>query len=229
MQGQESASLKSYSGQRAQITDCKYCGDSHSMGNCKAYGKTCSKYHKRNHFAKVCMSSPQESQQHSTKRKTWKEKQDVHHLENNRGDGDIPEDLSSDESLYVVNSTQGKHKYFSDVLVESSDAEATTIKFQLDTGATCSTLTFSDYQKLTHKKPEQSQIELKLYDKTVIKPVGQVRLQCTPNGVTMKVHFQIVEDAPISLIRQSMQSPKARGIQQRLCPPRYVHEEIVTH
>ena len=85
------------------------------------------------------------SHQHSTKRKTGKEK----HLENNWGDGDIPEDLGSDESLYVVNSTQGKRKYFSDVLVESSDAEATTIKFQLDTGATCSTLTLSDYQKLT--------------------------------------------------------------------------------
>ena len=190
----------SFSGQRAQITDCKCCGDRHSAGNCKAYGKTCSKCIKRNHFTKVCISRPQESHQHSTKRKTGKEKQDVHHLENNRGDGDIPEDLSSDESLYVVNSIQGKRKYFSDVLVESGDAEATTIKYQLDTGATCSTLTLSDYQKLTLKKPEQSQIELKLYDKTVIKPVGQVRVQCTANGVTRKVHFQIVEDAPILLL-----------------------------
>ena len=122
---------KSDSGQRAQIMDCKYCGDSHSAGNFKAYAKTCSKCHKQNHFAKVCMSRPQESHQHSTKRKTGKEKQDVCYLENNRGDGDIPEDLSSDESLYVVNSTQGKCKYFSDVLVESGDAEATTIHSSL--------------------------------------------------------------------------------------------------
>ena len=99
MQGQESASLNLTPDKELKSRIASTCGDSHSTGNCKAYGKTCRKCHKQNHFAKVCMSRPEESHQHLTKRKTGKEK----HLENNWGDGDIPEDLSSDESLYVVN------------------------------------------------------------------------------------------------------------------------------
>ena len=36
---------------------CKYCGSSHQRGKCPAYGKTCSKCHKLNHFAAVCLST----------------------------------------------------------------------------------------------------------------------------------------------------------------------------
>ena len=36
---------------------CKFCGYNHSRGKCPAYGKTCAKCGKRNHFATVCKSS----------------------------------------------------------------------------------------------------------------------------------------------------------------------------
>ena len=36
---------------------CRYCEDRHERGNCPAYGKTCSKCNKINHFAAVCLSS----------------------------------------------------------------------------------------------------------------------------------------------------------------------------
>ena len=36
---------------------CKYCGSSHQRGKCPAYGKTCSKCHKLNHYASVCLST----------------------------------------------------------------------------------------------------------------------------------------------------------------------------
>lgn len=39
------------------------------------------------------------------------------------------------------------------------------------------TLTFSDYQKLTQKKPEQSQTEFRLYDKTITKLTAQMESQ----------------------------------------------------
>ena len=35
---------------------CKFCGTIHRRGSCPAYGKTCQKCSKRNHFAKVCRS-----------------------------------------------------------------------------------------------------------------------------------------------------------------------------
>lgn len=36
---------------------CKYCCDTHAVGNCHAYGKTCTKCNKENHLAKVCQST----------------------------------------------------------------------------------------------------------------------------------------------------------------------------
>ena len=36
---------------------CKYCGKTHSKGNCPAYGKKCQKCGRDNHFKSVCRSS----------------------------------------------------------------------------------------------------------------------------------------------------------------------------
>ena len=33
---------------------CKYCGSNHPPRKCPAYGKTCPRCHKKNHFARVC-------------------------------------------------------------------------------------------------------------------------------------------------------------------------------
>lgn len=37
------------------IKNCKYCGGSHEVRKCPAYGKKCNKCGNLNHFAKVCM------------------------------------------------------------------------------------------------------------------------------------------------------------------------------
>jgi len=34
--------------------NCKYCGLKHAKRNCPAYGKTCHKCGRKNHFATVC-------------------------------------------------------------------------------------------------------------------------------------------------------------------------------
>ena len=61
-------------------------------------------------------------------------------------------------------------------------------------------MSLTDYNKLTDKKPEQSQTELRLYDQSSVTPVGQIKLCCTASGITRKVHFQIIKDAPNSLL-----------------------------
>ena len=38
-------------------TQCKYCGGKHEKRNCPAYGKTCRKCGKKNHFEKVCRAN----------------------------------------------------------------------------------------------------------------------------------------------------------------------------
>jgi len=37
-----------------RVTNCKFCGGSHAYGNCPAFGSTCNKCQKPNHYSKVC-------------------------------------------------------------------------------------------------------------------------------------------------------------------------------
>ena len=64
----------------------------------------------------------------------------------------------------------------------------------------CSTLTLEDYKRITSAIPDQSDTKLKLYDQSVIHPVGSTKLYCTDNGSTKKVHFEIVEHASTTLL-----------------------------
>jgi hypothetical protein len=48
------------------ITSCRFCGGQHSRGKCPAYGKSCVKCGRINHFAKVCEQSSQQQSYHGT-------------------------------------------------------------------------------------------------------------------------------------------------------------------
>jgi hypothetical protein len=48
------------------ITSCRFCGGQHSRGKCPAYGKSCVKCGRINHFAKVCEQSSQRQSYHGT-------------------------------------------------------------------------------------------------------------------------------------------------------------------
>ena len=56
----KSHSKSSNNGRRTEcstmIEYCKDCGGSHKRGSCPAYGQTCNKCDKANHFSKVCLS-----------------------------------------------------------------------------------------------------------------------------------------------------------------------------
>ena len=83
---------------------------------------------------------------------------------------------------------------------QNKDEKPVLIKFQVDTGASCSTLTLRDYKRITSTIPDQSNTKLKLYDQSVIHPVGSTKLYCTVNGLTKKVNFEIIEHASTSLL-----------------------------
>ncbi|KAK3731495.1 hypothetical protein QZH41_000317 [Actinostola sp. cb2023] len=100
-----------------------------------------------------------------------------------------------------MQTTSDKKKFCAKVMVKVDDSsEPQPITFQLDTGASCSTISLEDYNKITKEKPQPSHAKLKLYDQSTIKPLGQVKLRCTSNVIMKKVHFQVVKDVPISLL-----------------------------
>ncbi|XP_038055820.1 uncharacterized protein LOC119727829 [Patiria miniata] len=180
--------------------NCKYCGKSHSKGKCPAYGTTCSKCQKRNHYAQVCQSSGKDR----TKRQPQKSTQKLHQM---HGD-----ESGSDESIYTVQS-KPKQQYSVELAVETPTRDLTkTIRFQLDSGATCSTMKLTDYKQLSDTPPVPSKTKLKLYNGTIIHPVGAASLRCQIKGVTRKTHFEIVEDAPSSLL--SGKAAEALGLMQ---------------
>ena len=82
----------------------------------------------------------------------------------------------------------------------NKEEKAVSIEFQVDTGASCSTLTLRDYKRIKSTIPDQSDTKLKLYDQSAIHPVGNKKLYCTVNGFTKKVHFEIVDHASTSLL-----------------------------
>ena len=49
--------------------NCKYCGKSHSHGNCPAFGKKCQKYRKDNQFKVVCKSNDKRDSSRSRPKK----------------------------------------------------------------------------------------------------------------------------------------------------------------
>ena len=109
--------------------------------------------------------------------------------------------LTGNESIYSLQSPRQRKQYITEILVTVNKTENNIpIKFQVDTGASCSSITLKDYKKITYEMPEKSNVKFKLYDQSLIQPIGSRKLYCTVNGVRKKVHFEIVEYASTSLL-----------------------------
>ena len=198
-------SSKSRNAQRHQSTDtCKYCGRKHQYGKCPAFGHECEKCHKRNHFAEVCQSrAPSMSskgakpkQQAASKQYKHKPKQKVHQV-----DADSDEDeFSSTGSVYNIRAAGTQ--YFVKLKTRTlTGSKPVTLKFQIDSGATCSTLRLQDYNRVTTEPLKPSTTRLRLYDKSTIQPVGAATLQCmASNDIKKRIHFEVLKDAPTSLL-----------------------------
>ena len=96
---------------------------------------------------------------------------------------------------------ENKKQCIAEILVSAKKNEINVqIKFQLNTGASCSTTTLKDYKKIISEMPQQSNIKLKLYDQSLVQPTGSTKLYCKAKGVRKKVHFEMVEHASASLL-----------------------------
>ena len=150
---------------REHIKDCKFCGLSHDKGKCQAYELTCAICLKRNPVARMC-----QSQAHTPRSN---KKLPAHAKVRYAND----EPASSDESIHALDPLSDRKHYYADIHVSPLGGQkALTLKFQIDTGASCSTLALVDYKRLTTAPLQPSHTKLKLYDNSILQPLGAVTL-----------------------------------------------------
>ena len=177
---------------------CKFCGDKHEFikEKCPAYGKRCRKCHGRNHIDKVCKKGG--ARPHKQKKRS---KPKVHQLDKDE-ESDTDSDYS-DGSVFTVTSTRSKYMVEPLVKANLKKAKWMAQKFQLDSGASVNCMKYSDCCKILNSdKPQlkHSNIKLTAYSGQKMIPVGQVTLKMKINGVCDDVLFQVIDEAPGSLL-----------------------------
>ena len=107
----------------AKSLECTRCGRRHEARKCPAYGKTCRKCQKPNHFAVMCRS---ESKEHTV--------------------NVVREDITSDDGLFIgVIGTSGKENPKDwNMTLEINDKKVT---LKLDTGAQCNVMSLQIYTR----------------------------------------------------------------------------------
>lgn len=149
------------------FVDCKFCGQSHEKNKqkCPAFGKKCKKCGKENHFAVKCKASQQAGEK-KTKR--------VHVAATENDESDEFEEVCSvtakrKDNVNVVDK-QDSTQLFASMLLGNK-----TVKFQIDSGATCNIIPIDLID--TNTKLEDTKTVLVMYNKSKLKPLGKCKLK----------------------------------------------------
>lgn len=183
---------------------CKYCGGTHEdrRSACPAFGQTCKKCARKNHFARVCQQSAQPKGRSAVR---YVSASYVTSDSDDSGDSVLTLELSSEPSLpddiLAVNYRQVRPKIYVPMKIKGGRE----ITFQVDTGATCNVIRSCELlgTKYENNIASTTQI-LKMFNSSPLKPIGNCRVQLTnpQNGRKYKVEFTVVRDgdAKVNLI-----------------------------
>ena len=156
--------------------ECWNCGRKHDFQkreSCPAYGETCTRCHKLNHFAVKCRSKPPPSVQPVTE----------------EADGE-----DSDEIFQMLRLTVPLHD---SQLVTLRLNSGSHIRFQVDTGAQCNVVPLGIYKKATgdqaleHVTPAQTHIEA--YGGTTLPVVGTTLLRVSRGDFNGQLNCKLVD------------------------------------
>ena len=168
----------------SESSECKYCGGQHEWINtkCPAYAKSCRKCGKYNHFQFVCQQT----------------QPTVHQLN---------EDSDPEESLYYVEwvgtvQHHNKKQFFVPLRFRDESGE-TVVQCQLDTGATCNVMSFTDLCEIKqHGDPaiQPTTAKLRFYDNSLVEAIGECNLCCHYKGEQHLLNFKIVSGSQKPLL-----------------------------
>ena len=181
---------------RSELRECWNCGRQHAYYKrelCPAFGKTCNKCHKLNHFAKKF---------HSGK--------DVKAVEENDEVGTIDTPLDTKAVSMGMFDEEGDEVFPAQVSVQAlDDSQYLTllvnsrghVRFQIDIGTQCNVLPIAQYRRatgddsLTHVLPDNSHITA--YGGTKLPVVGRVRLQVERHGVQHAIVCKLIDSPTV--------------------------------
>lgn len=195
----------------------------HPWKTCPANGKTCTKCGINDHFSRVCLETgaPQHEQPRRTTQ--WQaqgrgrghraprgrsqpkppREQNVHMLQMTNDQhpveyytDDYQEQCYSLETrqIHSIHTTHAKKKYFVTLPMSATGNKFTPVTFQIDTAATCNTLSEDTlFRLMPNMKLRKSPYLLHPYgDSQPLKPLGQIDLLCERNKRYESLTFQIL-------------------------------------
>ncbi|UYV64550.1 K02A2.6-like [Cordylochernes scorpioides] len=155
---------------------CRYCATfhEHNRQKCPAWNQTCRKCNKKNHWAKVCKSRMRT----------------VQSLES-QNSNDEQEDCYSLEYVSEISA----RKLMTKLELELNGYKESII-CQIDTGATVNVLNFTDLCKIMqdgNPSLKPSYIKLRCYGGEILKPRGQIKINCSHQSKQHPIVFQVID------------------------------------
>ena len=181
---------------------CPWCGDTpHSKGkeNCPAKGKQCYACGRWDHLGKVCLhpkpnwreNRGQSKDSHTPRRP---QADSVRFTEAEAEPAQIDNFCVDTIYSHAVNHHRRGKKYFAFLEVKATPQLPTaTIKFQIDSGATCNVLPHRYLEQLGRPPLESSTSIMNMYNNNRVQPLGLLHLACHKNGLNLTLPFQVID------------------------------------
>ena len=195
---------RSNTGTRSMVIDCKKCNQNHERRRCPAFGETCRKCGKKNHFAARCRSSYEARQEKSDrqyvpKQHKMKYKHRKKRVDNVRDSSSDSSSSSDDNVVIGYISTADVHSVSSS-WYETVSCNNVSFKCKLDTGAGVNILPNKIFKQLEDVRLKSTKISLTAYGGQKLLPLGKTRLRCAVRGTNTHIEFVVVDtDSPAIL------------------------------
>ena len=156
---------------------CRYCGKKHEFRKnaCPAVDKQCYNCNKKGHFATQCRSTK------------------THHID---------DEYSDEEELFFIHTVRSQSN--KPALATCTVNDRHKVTFEIDTGASCNILPFTDYVKATGDRQGihiiPSRTRLTMHNNTSAIPLGKAMLEVERGGNTHLLRFFIMKSSVMPIL-----------------------------